>query len=142
MTDEIRHAAGFVLFRDEAGKPRFLLLKNARHGTWGFPKGHRDPGEDDLACARRELEEETGLDAIAIVPGFDRLERYPLPKSGALKSVRYFLARLIEGEPELSREHSEGGFKSAEEALALLQHESARTLLRAAAEHLAGDSDR
>ncbi len=28
---------------------------------WGFPKGRRNLGEDDLECAKREFEEETGL---------------------------------------------------------------------------------
>lgn len=28
---------------------------------WGFPKGRRDQGEKDLACALREVQEETGI---------------------------------------------------------------------------------
>jgi 8-oxo-dGTP pyrophosphatase MutT (NUDIX family) len=28
---------------------------------WGFPKGRRDPNESDMACAFRELQEETGI---------------------------------------------------------------------------------
>jgi 8-oxo-dGTP pyrophosphatase MutT (NUDIX family) len=28
---------------------------------WGFPKGRRDPNESDIACAFRELQEETGI---------------------------------------------------------------------------------
>jgi 8-oxo-dGTP pyrophosphatase MutT (NUDIX family) len=28
---------------------------------WGFPKGRRDPHENDLACALREMSEETGI---------------------------------------------------------------------------------
>lgn len=44
-----------------------------KHPTrWDIPKGHVDPGETDLQCALRELEEETGIsaDAIDIDPGF------------------------------------------------------------------------
>jgi predicted NUDIX family NTP pyrophosphohydrolase len=29
-------------------------------GAWSIPKGEYDPGEDPLACARREFEEELG----------------------------------------------------------------------------------
>ena len=56
--DEI--ASGFVLFR--RGDPfRYLTLRNARHGDVGLPKGHVEPGEDLLAAALRETEEETGI---------------------------------------------------------------------------------
>jgi 8-oxo-dGTP pyrophosphatase MutT (NUDIX family) len=34
---------------------------------WGFPKGRREPGEKDLACALREVEEETGISRENIV---------------------------------------------------------------------------
>ena len=34
---------------------------------WGFPKGRREPGEKDLACALREVEEETGISREQIV---------------------------------------------------------------------------
>ena len=37
----------------------FLLMKHA--DRWDLPKGHVDPGETDIACALRELEEETGI---------------------------------------------------------------------------------
>lgn len=33
---------------------------------WDLPKGHVDPGESDLECAFRELEEETGIEASQI----------------------------------------------------------------------------
>jgi predicted NUDIX family NTP pyrophosphohydrolase len=34
-------------------------------GAWSVPKGLVDPGEDQLAAARREFQEETGFDAPA-----------------------------------------------------------------------------
>ena len=37
----------------------FLLMKHP--GRWDLPKGHVDPGETELECALRELEEETGI---------------------------------------------------------------------------------
>jgi 8-oxo-dGTP pyrophosphatase MutT (NUDIX family) len=33
------------------------------HYSWEMPEGGAEPGEDPLACAKRELEEETGLTA-------------------------------------------------------------------------------
>ncbi|NDB86016.1 MAG: NUDIX domain-containing protein, partial [Alphaproteobacteria bacterium] len=35
---------------------------------WGFPKGRRDVGESEYACALRELKEETGLTETDVIP--------------------------------------------------------------------------
>src|SRR5581483_5103236 len=50
---------------------RVLLLGHAtRTPRWDLPKGIADPGEEFLAAACRELQEETGLvaDPLALVP--------------------------------------------------------------------------
>jgi 8-oxo-dGTP diphosphatase len=46
-------------------------------GRWGFPGGLLELGETVHACARRELEEETGImaDPIATLDVIDRIER-------------------------------------------------------------------
>ena len=38
-----------------------LLVLSKKYGQWDLPGGKRKPGEKKLACAKRELEEETGL---------------------------------------------------------------------------------
>jgi ADP-ribose pyrophosphatase len=62
--------------------PRVLLIRQFRHAAdgyiWEVPAGRLDPGEAPEACARRELEEETGMRArslerlttIYTTPGF------------------------------------------------------------------------
>ncbi len=44
---------------------RLLLGHATRSPRWDIPKGQAEPGEDFAAAARRELFEETGLDAPA-----------------------------------------------------------------------------
>lgn len=42
---------------------KVLCVKGRSSGKWSFPKGHRNPEESPSQCARRELWEETGLEA-------------------------------------------------------------------------------
>ena len=62
------HSAGILLFRG-VGAEREVLIAHmggpfwARKdaGAWSIPKGECEPGEDEIAAARREFEEELGL---------------------------------------------------------------------------------
>ena len=71
-----RRSAGIVLHRSGAAGLEVLLVhpggpfwarKDA--GAWSIPKGEYEDGEDPLACALREFEEETGtrLDGDEVV---------------------------------------------------------------------------
>lgn len=64
-----RNSAGILLFRVREDGLEVLLVHPggpfwARRdaGAWTIPKGELDEGEDARSAARRELEEETGLD--------------------------------------------------------------------------------
>jgi ADP-ribose pyrophosphatase len=67
----VRHpgASAVVPLLDDpaAPDPRVLLIRQFRHAAEGFiwevPAGRLDPGETPEDCARRELEEETGMRA-------------------------------------------------------------------------------
>lgn len=61
-----RQSAGIVLYRS-AGALEVLLVHPGGPffakkdlGVWSIPKGEYDDGDDPLACALREFEEETG----------------------------------------------------------------------------------
>jgi predicted NUDIX family NTP pyrophosphohydrolase len=63
-------SAGLLMFRRTPSGLEFLLVhpggpffKNKDEGAWTIPKGQACAGEDLLACAQREFEEETGSEA-------------------------------------------------------------------------------
>jgi ADP-ribose pyrophosphatase len=56
----------------EGDDPQLLLLRQYRYAAGGYiyeiPAGRLDPGEEPLACAARELKEETGCTAGRMEP--------------------------------------------------------------------------
>jgi 8-oxo-dGTP pyrophosphatase MutT (NUDIX family) len=136
QSEAIATAAGVLIWRGSARAPEFLLLRNARHATWGFAKGHLEPDEDLLEGALRECREETGLHLTAadLDPAFADVALHRTPR-GNLKRVVMFLATTA-STPDgfrLSHEHDEHGWLPADQALRQLAHEAQRrTLVRAA----------
>lgn len=129
-------AAGILVWRQINNGFEFLLVRNAKHGTWGFPKGHVQPEEDLTSAAIRETEEETGFKFRPedLAPNF--LDTCIYTTKGHWKRIFHFLplgSVPPTSELQLSGEHIEGGWKSETEALAVLKRqESRRTLIRAA----------
>ncbi len=135
-------AAGVILARRSPAGVQLLLLKNARHNTWGFPKGHLDPGEDALAGALRELQEEVGWAPTAVVPEFCSRSRYRLPASagsvaGQTKEVVYYLSFVPEHwQVELSPEHVEFSWQSVAETRERVGFPSTQAVVEAVAAFL------
>src|SRR4051794_27317981 len=89
-------AAGVVVFRRTARGIYYLVLR--AYNNWDFPKGLVEAGEEQLACAKRELREETGLSSVDFPFGEEYKET--LPYSGN-KVGRYYLGETEEVETEL-----------------------------------------
>ena len=66
----VRSAGGVVLnVRGE------VLVVNQNGNSWSLPKGHLEPGEDELAAARREILEESGVGELELVKKLGTYER-------------------------------------------------------------------
>ena len=115
-------AAGAIVFRRTPRGIRYLVLR--AYSNWDFPKGLVETGEDQLACAKREVKEETGLSELAYPFGDEYRETVPY---AGKKVARFYLAETEEVEIELPvstklgrPEHHEYRWVSFDEAEELL----------------------
>lgn len=67
MHSQPTHAGGLV-YRDEAGCRKYLVVQASRGDDWVLPKGHIERGESPAAAAVRELVEEAGVVAEIVAP--------------------------------------------------------------------------
>jgi 8-oxo-dGTP pyrophosphatase MutT (NUDIX family) len=102
-------SCGFLIFRRQP-QLEFLLMRHAER--WDLPKGHVDPGETHLACALRELQEETGIlpSDIQIDPDFQFIHDYLVtykttPEVTRTKRLIVFLGTLINAVDVQATEH-------------------------------------
>lgn len=54
-------SCGVIPWRVRNGRLEYLALFQSGSSTWSFPKGHMELGEDEVATARREVQEEIGV---------------------------------------------------------------------------------
>ena len=115
---EHKLSCGIVIARDTPDGWVTIVLRAFHH--WDFPKGIREPGEDPLVAAMREVQEETGIDELSFDWGDRYFETGPYSKG---KVARYYLAKTgqsdivmgispLTGEPE----HHEWRWMSFDEA--------------------------
>ncbi|MEU6476342.1 NUDIX hydrolase [Streptomyces sp. NPDC047017] len=88
-------AAGCVLWRRSPadGTLELCLVHRPKYDDWSWPKGKLEPGEDPLAGALREVEEETGYTAVPGPP----LSTLAYRTGGRPKQVRYWAAEAAAG---------------------------------------------
>ncbi len=94
-----RSSGGIVL--SERGEVA-LVRHRISNGSWLFPKGHLEEGEDDEAAARREIAEEAGLTNLEYIDDLGSYERYHLLPDGTedlteLKTIQMFLFTATPG---------------------------------------------
>ena len=64
------------------GPDKRMLFVSSRTGHYGYPKGHIDPGEDELIAARREIFEETGVETLKHIRKLGFYKRYRINFEG------------------------------------------------------------
>lgn len=113
------------------------------YGThhWTPPKGHVDPGEDDLQTAFRETQEEAGLQAsqLNLVEGYRKELHYPV--HGKPKTVVYWLAEVKDCNTEikLSEEHQAFRWLKLEDACKFAEYEDMQATLKDAHQFLSSN---
>ena len=115
-------SAGVVIVRRFDDEYRYLLLRAGSY--WDFAKGMVEPGEDPLAAAIREVEEETTLTDLNFRWGHAFTETEPYGKN---KIARYYLAESPEGEVFLPVTEELG--KPEHDEFRWLEYDAARELL-------------
>ncbi|MGI8860993.1 MAG: NUDIX hydrolase [Rubrobacteraceae bacterium] len=95
--------AGTVLVDPAGDEPRALLLRRRKPpvGLWENPGGALEPGEDFVACARREVLEETGIAVEPEAAWWTRVEPWKAPQDPELYAGVGFMARAPTGEIRL-----------------------------------------
>ncbi len=140
-------SAGAIIFKLKNGVPSYLLL-HYHGGHWEFARGHGEEGENEEQVARREIEEETGLKDLRILPGFKGYTKFVFKRTWNLplkerknapwtmKIVTLYLAETHSGEVKISDEHKGFGWFSFEDALKKLPKD-AKKVFTEANNHLA-----
>lgn len=110
---------------------------------WALPKGTPDSGETIEETALRETREETGID-VEIERQLRSIRYFFVRGSTRFhKTVHFFLMRPIGGSTaQHDSEFDEVRWTDLEEALAILNHATERSVVEEAAQVLAGAEDR
>ena len=136
-------SAGGVVHRIVDGETEVLLVHRRVPVLWALPKGTPDSGETIEETALRETREETGIEVEIVAPLSSIRYFFVRGTTRFHKTVHFFLMRPIGGAIELhDEEFDDVRWAPVNEALALMNHATERSVVERAVALLAGDADR
>ncbi|QQS38382.1 NUDIX domain-containing protein [Candidatus Woesebacteria bacterium] len=68
-----------------------VLVVSQQGASWSLPKGHVNEGEDFFVAAKREVEEESGINDLQLVKELGSYERPRLDDPTEIKTIHMFL---------------------------------------------------
>lgn len=121
---ESKSAGGIVLNSNDE-----VLVVSQRNTSFSLPKGHVEPGEDDLVAAKREIYEESGIKQLQYVAHLGTYQRFKISDSGGddtseLKNIAMFLFETEQMELSPVDSHNpEARWVKKESVVELLTHQ-------------------
>ena len=128
-------SAGFILITDDFETDDYcVLLLHYTSGHWDFPKGNIETNETELEAATRELQEETGIETIRVIPNFRYVLDYKYTRRNVLisKQVTLFLASTGVRKVKISHEHIGYSWVKKSDATTQLTYKNAKSVLKQA----------
>ena len=105
-----------------------VLVVSQNGDSWSLPKGHLDPGENELQAAKREILEESGVEDLELVRKIGTYERPRIRLGGGddqeeTKRITLFLFRTAQMELKpLDPKNPEARWVEKERVAQLLTH--------------------
>lgn len=127
-----------MVYRHANGVPHFLLIRDP-YENWGLPKGHMEHGESVEETAKREVREETGIDALDVKEPLGTIDWFFRDGPDLIhKYCHFFLmetgtARTV---PQVEEGITDCVWLPLEEALQTLTYDNARTVLQMAGDRV------
>jgi bis(5'-nucleosidyl)-tetraphosphatase len=134
----LERSAGAVVFSIKHSGNVFFLLLRYSAGHWDFPKGNIEDGENEVQAACREIREETGIEKVVFLEGFNKKVEYNYRRHRKVihKEVVFFLAKTDSQRVILSNEHIAYSWTDFDSALAKLTYMTAKDILVKAQDYL------
>jgi 8-oxo-dGTP pyrophosphatase MutT (NUDIX family) len=134
MQTKTQISSGGVVFRRTGPSVEVVIISVGETNRWQLPKGLVDRGESPEIAARREVREETGLEAELLAP-IETIEYWYVSKDRGKpvrfhKFVHFYLLRYLSGDTsQHDQEVNEARWVEIDQAEAMLAFETERKMV-------------